>query len=160
MTTRPHCKLVWSDRQLDTLRDLKGAGAVKMTPRAFLRLTTIRGPDRWIAEMADEIRPLDDYNRWTRERAIQNAPFLKVDEKSQRVIGHEGRHRAAALERAGGQHMLVGIILADDGYTKRRAVEAVPKCFWGQYAKTTLECHEGRFAVADLQRALETKGKE
>ena len=70
---------------------------VEMTPMEFLRLTTVN--DRQIKEIMDSAKPLATYNDAAREERNIIPAFLALDisSGSAKVMGHEGRHRAAAL---------------------------------------------------------------
>lgn len=96
----------WSEKRLDNyLRDYgysmdsgrtKGL-AVSMTPDEFLDLTT--SDPKHKAEIIEEAGSLDE----NRLRGEPTSIFLSVesDNNGLRVIGHEGRHRMAALKAAG-----------------------------------------------------------
>lgn len=77
---------------------------VHMHPRKFLELTT--HDDQHASEIKGAAQSLHSYNEFTRNKRIQVAPFLHVSHTG-KVIGHEGRHRAAALLNAGHEVMPV-----------------------------------------------------
>ena len=89
--------LVVTEEQREQAEGLKAVGFVKMAPGDFLKLTTPTDTD--VAEIAHEARSLDEYNSFARRGETIIPPFLDVDRKSGKVCGHEGRHRAAALQR-------------------------------------------------------------
>jgi guanosine-3',5'-bis(diphosphate) 3'-pyrophosphohydrolase len=105
-------------RQLDWARDLKATGFILMPAETFLRLTLPVFERDYPAIEADA-HPVASYQEWA-DRAPP--PFLKIErgdaEHPARVIGHEGRHRAAAMlrERGPDAELWVAIILAQDGY--------------------------------------------
>jgi len=70
---------------------------VTMTPMEFLRLTTV--DDRQIKEIMDSAQPLSVYNNAASAGTNIIPCFLALDISSgqAKVMGHEGRHRAAAL---------------------------------------------------------------
>jgi hypothetical protein len=74
---------------------------VEMTPMEFLRLTTVN--DAHIAEIMDMAKPLSVYNDAAAAGTNIIPCFLTLNISSgqAKVMGHEGRHRAAALIMAG-----------------------------------------------------------
>jgi hypothetical protein len=104
--------------QLDWARDLKAAGFVLMPAETFLRLTLpVFEHDFPIVEK--EAQSVERYQEWADKAP---PPFLKIERGDvkhyAKVIGHEGRHRAAAMlrDRGRGAELWVAIILAKDGY--------------------------------------------
>ena len=89
----------------DGARGLYGAFVCVMQPSDFLRLTT--DGDEHLAKIhKDEFTDLQTYAADTDEKygkSKYNMPFLFIEFETGRVTGHEGRHRAAMVERAGGR---------------------------------------------------------
>lgn len=89
----------------DGARGLYGAFVCVMQPSDFLRLTT--DGDEHLAKIhKDEFTDLQTYAADTDEKygkSKYNMPFLFIEHETGRVTGHEGRHRAAMVERAGGR---------------------------------------------------------
>lgn len=89
--------------------EVKVAFVATMDPVLFLRLTTTN--DAHAQMIAESAARLDAYNAWSAQGETLIAPYLEVDMKTGKVVGHEGRHRAAALLAAGEHEMPVGIVL-------------------------------------------------
>lgn len=98
-------ELALTSEQKDWPRYNKAAAVVSMDPALFLGLTTVGTEHE--AEVAAEAHTLEDYNRYG---SIVH-PFLVVDRKTGEVMSHEGRHRAAAVQVAGGGDFPVAVIL-------------------------------------------------
>lgn len=105
-------------QQFRRARKWGAAGLVCMDPTDFIELTTDN--DETAERIRAEAQPLDVYNRLSRAGDIE-APFLDVEigKKAGRITNHEGRHRAAALERVGGKCLPVAIYPVEN----RRKVE-------------------------------------
>ena len=104
----------------DSAEDMKCIGAISLDPYDFIALTVSTGVREFCdAERADT-RTLDEYNTWALAGKIRIPPFLSVDIATGKVLGHEGRHRAAALMAAGGRTMRVAIRLWRNGYVVNR----------------------------------------
>ena len=99
----------------DVMRGNYGAFVCVMQPSDFLRLTT--DGDEHLAKIhKDEFTDLDTYTAGTDEkynRTQYNMPFLFIEFETGRVTGHEGRHRAAMVERAGGRSFPCMIIFKE-----------------------------------------------
>ena len=106
-----HETAVWSATRIDDLIERYGASNPKYTqayatwinPADFVKLTTInKTSQNRIYEEAGEL----DLERMRKE---SQTPFLDLDYEKMKVVGHEGRHRAAALAAAGVKKMAVVI---------------------------------------------------
>ena len=75
-----------------------------MNPIDFIRLTT-EDEESLNRIFTDEFSSLDDFNKEgsTYNKNSYNMPFLKVIHETGKVLGHEGRHRAAMIAKAGGK---------------------------------------------------------
>lgn len=139
ITFREHLEM--SDMNHRVARDGKRHVLVHMNPTHFLHLTT---PDDEEADkIRREARPLSDYNGFVRDGETLNSPFLRVSGGA--ITGHEGRHRAAALEREGISEMPVHIALRDDvpGVRERdKGWEHVPDSIGGEFGRGTLHKHQ------------------
>jgi hypothetical protein len=93
-----------NDQQREVAVSNKMHSLVHMHPRKFLELTT--HDDQHMSEIKGAAQSLKAYNDHTRDRHIQVAPFLHIHHTG-KVIGHEGRHRAAAVLNAGHDTMPV-----------------------------------------------------
>ena len=84
-----------------------------MSPEDFLKLTTSR-EGRGVVEGQSKPLDVDEFRDSTRQQPVQ----LRIDHETGEVLGHEGRHRAVALENAGVER--VPVLLFDTGnkYTK------------------------------------------
>lgn len=118
--------LLLTDTHKEVARGNKAIGFVRMSPNRFLFLTT---PSlRAQAEIREEAKPLEAYNEWSRVGETLNSPFLRIDRETGQVCGHEGRHRAAALDKAEpGEPMDVAVVLKDRGCGTSRYYEERPK---------------------------------
>jgi len=91
---------------LDRARGSYGALVCVMNPKDFLRLTTVSNADLEHILHKDEFAPsVAAYKNV--EHPVYNKnqygmPYLNVDFESGKVLGHEGRHRAAMVVREGG----------------------------------------------------------
>lgn len=100
--SEPH--LVITPYQVKSMMDNKAIAFIPIWPVDFLRLTT---PDDDGMEQFTSSKPdhkgkkttLAEYNEAAREGYINLAPWLTVEMGTGKVVGHEGRHRMAALYR-------------------------------------------------------------
>lgn len=136
-------------------KDLKINVVVQMDPNSFLALTTSGFGHR--QEIKKEVKPLDEYNEYIEKGQTTVPPFLSVmiDGKNPdqgRVVGHEGRHRAAAVLNNGEKTMLVGIkIVTPDGVPSRNlSIMDMPLLWNGEYDFNFV------FDVANLQKIVRT----
>lgn len=96
----------------------KSCGYVMMDPRDFLDLTTAPGKHPTKQELLKEALPLAEYNEFAIKGQNILPPWLDIEtEKAPigKVIGHEGRHRAAACVVAGIDTMPVFLIKREYG---------------------------------------------
>lgn len=99
----------------DVMRGNYGAFVCVMQPSDFLRLTT-DGDEHLNKIHNDEFTDLDTYAAGSNEKynpKQYNMPFLFIEFETGRVTGHEGRHRAAMVERAGGRSFPCMIIFKE-----------------------------------------------
>jgi len=160
------------------MRDNKAVGFLPMHPIEHLALTTsdeehlrellAKEPDRKGAKIS-----LKRYNKWAEKGESIIPPFLRVRMSDGTVVGHEGRHRAAALHRADPDALMwVGIELIDEnGYAvyyeeptyepgkgiprdRRRYLDQsdVPTVFWGQFRPTRVVVDPGEMWLISRER--------
>lgn len=109
-TFREMAELEMSDLQHKVAKGNKQHVLVHMHPLHFLDLTTdSKMPPSHFRSAAQKV---DDYNSYTRSGETLNSPFLTIH-KDGKVLGHEGRHRAAALLNDGETRMPVHIRIQD-----------------------------------------------
>ena len=126
----------------------KSVGWLYMDPVQFLSLAvTDHNVYNWIEKEIPHTKSLDEYNSYKTQM-----PWLDVDMETGKVVGHEGRHRAAACIKDKCNRLPVAIILRDRGYShyysepfiddydnpkrfKKKFVtkDDVPKVFVGQF---------------------------
>ncbi len=94
-----------------------------MKPEDFLMLTTQNADER--KEIMRTAQHIEQYNQYAKNRESIHLPWLDVSLdgklnkkrfKVGRIIGHEGRHRAAALIKAGLSTMVVLLVARQQGY--------------------------------------------
>ena len=112
-----NAELLVTQQMLSVAKSEKAAGVITMPAWDFLFLTINKSVDEWVSDEKDDTKPLDFYNGEAHKDRIRVMPFLDVEMDTGKVVGHEGRHRAAAL-MANRNHaeMQVAIYLRRDGY--------------------------------------------
>jgi hypothetical protein len=88
---------------------------VVMNPMDFLKLTT--PDDDELQSIIDKVdRSLADYNSGVGEynKSNYNLPYLNVLWPSGKIVGHEGRHRAAMVYKEGGKSFTATISFRQD----------------------------------------------
>lgn len=101
-----------TDRMLENSKSNKSVGWLYLDPVQFLSLTvTDHNVYDWIKKELPHTKTIDQYNSY--ETLM---PWLDVDMHTGKVIGHEGRHRAAACIKSGVKRLPVSICLRDHGY--------------------------------------------
>lgn len=79
---------------------------------------------------------------WDYEKALQTSrsPYLQIDKATGRVIGHNGRHRIRALEKAGIQSVEIQVEFFDeDGRLIKYDSETIPKMAISSQFDTDIE---------------------
>jgi len=129
-----------NDFQMKVANSNKFHALVHMHPQKFLQMTTKDAAH--MKQIMDDAQPLHKYNEYTRTGSTYNAPSLKIDKHPDlrgfhKVVSHEGRHRAAALLKAGHTTMPVFIKAPHhDGVPERQhGFEHVPEVIHGQVGK-------------------------
>lgn len=101
-----------TDRMLQNAKSNKCVGWLYLDPVQFLSLTvTDHNVYDWIEKELPHTKTIDEYNSY--ETLM---PWLDVDMHTGKVLGHEGRHRAAACIKSGVKRLPVAICLRDHGY--------------------------------------------
>lgn len=97
---------------LQNAKSNKSVGWLYLDPVQFLSLTvTDHNVYDWIEQELPHTKTVDDYNSY--ETLM---PWLDVDMHTGKVVGHEGRHRAAACIKSGAKRIPVSICLRDHGH--------------------------------------------
>lgn len=107
--------LLITPRMIENAKDNKAIGILTMDPYDFLDLTIDTSARQWIASEQGNTRTLDEYNEYARMGRSGLMPFLYVRTDTNKVIEHEGRHRAIALLNAHVRTMPVAITLSIEG---------------------------------------------
>lgn len=143
-------------------KDNKCIGYMVMDVEDFLNLTTTNAQSK--KEIIDNAQPLDVYLKSIRTRQNIVMPFLNIEvdelgDMTGKVVGHEGRHRAAALLKAGKKRLPVAICIRPKGKEKTYRFEAwsdkgrqlyfwdvsiVPKKLKGQFSSITVDVTKAR----------------
>ncbi len=109
--------LIITDRMLSNAKTNKSVGWLFMNPLDFLRLTTqTTNVLDWIEQEVASTQNLFKYNKYAALGKSVQMPWLDLDRFIGKVCGHEGRHRAAAVYKAGGRKLPVGLCLRERGY--------------------------------------------
>ncbi len=134
-------KLTVTKEMLRQARGNKMHMIVLMRPQDFIRLTTSENPTQEM--LVKQCRSIDDYNQWADEGETIIMPALWVRKGT--VVGHEGRHRAAALICDGEWEMPVSVRLYPEkehqeeyGYWDaeyQMRFNDLPEALHGQYGK-------------------------
>ena len=144
-TRREFSPLAITNEQLRQARGNKASAIIWMYPEDFLALTTSRDDADWAQMVAGRpVQPLEKYNRYSREGETRIMPMLDVEMSTGQVMGHEGRHRAAAVMNSEGPEatLAVAIVLLENGYAQYYREDGPPN-----YTKTFM-------GFADVPRVL------
>ena len=97
---------------LENAKSNKSVGWLYFDPVQFLSLTvTNHNVYEWIEQELPHTKTVEDYNSY--ETLM---PWLDVDVKTGKVVGHEGRHRAAACVKSKVNRLPVALCLRDHGH--------------------------------------------
>lgn len=110
----------WTSERVTDLIDRYGATNPRYTqayatwinPADFVKATTVNQTRR--NQIYDEAGNLD-IDALSRET---QTPYLTVDYETMRVVGHEGRHRMAALAKAGVKRVAVAVRFTEDSLNR------------------------------------------
>ena len=110
----------WDEKRIDSLINTYGYSngktygiAAEIDPREFVLATT---PTKEAADLLSEEAGELDLGKIKKET---QTPFLEFDAEKNVIIGHEGRHRMAALARAGVERVPV-VLYAKDRYGSKK----------------------------------------
>lgn len=115
--------LVITKEMYRQLRGIKSAGTILMHPADFLLLTTSSEQER--KQIRDDAQSLAQYNEYAKTGQNIHLPWLDVSIdgrlgkkrfKIGRILGHEGRHRAAASLNENVYTIVVALIARINGY--------------------------------------------
>lgn len=153
------------------IRQAKGGKAqiiVEMDATTFLMMTTNENPE----SIRKTSQRLKNYNRYAKSGENILMPFLVIalsnDGASGRVVGHEGRHRAAALEREGTGIIPVALILKPGkdmlpdihfGAEYHLTSKDLPRYLIGQYNKRHYDTQEWKIIQSDMQAGVRRSGQ-
>ena len=153
--------LRWSKKQVE-YHESEGADEfVVMPAKDFLYLLSVDrfydGREWWgtMEDFQEDAAELDAYNQGTTEGKIRVAPFLKINSEG-RVVGHEGRHRAAALMNAEGEDAKMIVAIRYTGKKDDRPA------FWkGEFVPTRRVYALGfqQVTADQMKKALELRDK-
>lgn len=112
----------------------------------FLELTT--SSEESVQQIMQSCQTVDDYNRYASEGENIIMPFLVIDTERNKIVGHEGRHRAAAIVCSGAKTMPVSFRLKPNeeaqkkyGYFEAKfqmRFEDMPTSVTGEYNRGVL----------------------
>lgn len=91
----------------------EGIATYKISPLDFLKLTTQN--DDEINSIISMTKPVDFYDQPEIQAGITVAPHLEIDDNG-KIVGHEGRHRAASALNAGINQIEIGIVANQSGW--------------------------------------------
>ena len=138
-------KLKMLPDQVRNARGLYAAFIISIQPRDFIELTTHDTKEfQHIYSRKFPLSP-EEYKEHMAGLSIENdegsyqMPFLNVDFPSGKITGHEGRHRAAMLDKNGGKSMPVFIIPKED--TIWRATQEFNDDDWNVLDSMTADFH-------------------
>jgi hypothetical protein len=122
-------KQVITTEMYDQARGNKASGIFLISPMDFLKLTCENSLE--MNTIIGDAFTLEQYNQFAREGKSIHMPWLEVSidglirhgstvkkVKPGRVLGHEGRHRAAAMVKAHLPHMTALFWAKERGYTE------------------------------------------
>jgi len=119
--TARHYDLPISNVQKRNAIGNKCIGYITMHPMDFLELTTTN--KEGVERIMNDSQPLEVYLKSIRNRSNLVMPFLGIEvakgklgkAKRGEVVGHEGRHRAAALLKSGKTRLPVAVRVREEG---------------------------------------------
>lgn len=127
--------LIKTSKMVQNTKALGAIGTFKIDPEVYLNLTSNKSRQK----IEQEALEIEDYNAFIQVGAITTLPFIKILLNG-KVVGHEGRHRAHAVESVGGQYIEVALIIM----TKDpKATDNTPR-------KLRYIPYKGKFTLADV----------
>lgn len=131
---------------------LGAMGTIRITPDVYLKLTS----NKWRKKIERESLEIEDYNALITAGKIDCIPYIRVTANG-KVVGHEGRHRAQAIEHAGGKYIEVALIVSEKNphATNKKnkyipikeplEISDVPNLWKAQFSDTKLPVNLGTF---------------
>lgn len=98
--------LIKTQKMVSVAKQHGAIGMFKIEPELFLNLTS----NKWREKIEKEALEVEDYNAFIQQGLIESVPYIKIL-RNGKVVGHEGRHRAHAVENAGGKYIEVALIV-------------------------------------------------
>jgi len=128
--------LIVTQGMLDKAKAQGCLGWCYLHPKQFLDLSVPGDVDKWIKEESDPeyTKTVDEYNQYVRMGSSQQLPWLDVEFKTGKVIGHDGRHRAISALNCGSIKFPVALHYVQDGNTvKFTAGDLLPATLLPQF---------------------------
>lgn len=119
-----------TDDQVLQAIDSHAGAFVDMAPVDFLRLTTL--DEDHIRKVQSEAHDLAKYEKHMESGKCEVHPFLRIDVKSGQVVGHDGRHRAAAILSADPDAQM-RVALIPVPLSKTASMADIPETIKGEY---------------------------
>lgn len=119
-----------NERQLSHVIDEKSNWVIDINPLLFLDMTTFGLAH--IQEILDASQPLDVYQSPKAQQNMVVHPSLSINKVTGQIEGHEGRHRAAAVHKAGGKWYRLSIKLVNSE-SRNHGINAMPWIWLGQF---------------------------
>lgn len=119
-----------TDDQVLQAIDSHAGAFVDMAPVDFLRLTTL--DEDHIRKVQSEAHDLAKYEKHMESGKCEVHPFLRIDVKSGQVVGHDGRHRAAAILSAD-PDAAMRVALIPVPLSKTASMADIPETIKGEY---------------------------
>jgi len=119
-----------TDDQVLQAIDSHAGAFVDMAPIDFLRLTTL--DEDHIRKVQSEAHDLAKYEKHMESGKCEVHPFLRIDVKSGQVVGHDGRHRAAAILSADPDAQM-RVALIPVPLSKTASMADIPETVKGEY---------------------------
>lgn len=119
-----------TDDQVLQAIDSHAGAFVDMAPIDFLRLTTL--DEDHIRKVQSEAHDLAKYEKHMESGKCEVHPFLRIDVKSGQVVGHDGRHRAAAILSADPDAQM-RVALIPVPLSKTASMADIPETIKGEY---------------------------
>jgi predicted GNAT family acetyltransferase len=142
-------KLHINDNQARWLKHgAEAIGTYEMHPEEFLKLTTHH--ENEAQAIKSRAKPLEFYNSPEINQDMSVHPHVTVNHEG-KVVGHEGRHRAAAIANAGGSKIRVAVVAQDSkefhdkyGWRWKRNIPA-PAELHGQFSDHSHKIDQAKF---------------
>lgn len=114
--------------------DVKVNWIIDIDPKEFLKLTVDDKPGHYPRMDNIDPQPLDRYKSPEYQADMRVHPMLLIDKETGKVRAHEGRHRAAAVMKAGGKWYRIGIEFRGEyGSSRNFRPEQMPRVWHGNF---------------------------